>query len=180
MKQEGRNATDKQPRKERHPARFKIRPLPSDYIMNLALPKASRSISFMLTASGDSRALKVTFSGGMPMAEEALGRHIQSQGEDGKVKAQFIPNFGVYGAQTQYQLDTPEGDLKLMIRRSGNGDLTAWVKGNDIDKSSTRADKDRDYVLIHTHKEKTIGYTIRDFLDNVHQNFSHVLMQLEY
>ncbi len=163
---------------QRFPNRVKLPPAASDFVITLAVPKAKNTVNFMLGASADSRALKVTFSGEDAVGEEFTGQALTARGPKGESLSHYIQDFGVYGQDKTFELQTPEKNATLVIKRAGNGDLTVSVKGQDISKSQDMPGP-KPYITIHRIEGKTVGYTVKDFLERVNQSFAHLVVQIQ-
>ena len=162
-----------------YPRKHKIRPLVEDSILNLPLANAEKKMHLTLRASPDSRALKINFSAEEVKREEFYGYGTAGLSADDKVVYQFILQFGIYDKEKTFELGTAKENVILMVRRTNGGDVSFWIKGNDIEKSKKEKHPSKDFITIHKIGDKTIGYTFTDFLDHVNESFDHVLMELE-
>ncbi|MEW6036481.1 MAG: hypothetical protein AB1529_07760 [Candidatus Micrarchaeota archaeon] len=162
----------------RFPKKFKVSPSGPDSHLDLGLPQAKKKLTFMLSSSADSRALRITFSGNVRASEESVGDRLEARATSGEVVEHFIPGFGVYGEEKTYDLPTPVEGTRLMARRSAEGDLTVWVSGYDLSEAEN-VQHGRKFVTVHRIGGKTVGYTIKDFLRNVNFHFNRAEMQLE-
>ncbi len=167
------------PKMERKfPMKYKISPTGPDSRLNLELPQVKKTLAFMISSSADSRALRITFSGKEKSSEEYFGERLEARTASGEIVEHFIPGFGVYGEEKTYELPTPVEGTRLMARRSAGGDLTVWISGRDLSKAAS-VQHERMFVTVHRIDGKTVGYTIKDFLQNVNFLFNRAEMQLE-
>jgi hypothetical protein len=163
----------------RFPPKKKLPPSGPDALM-LDLPakgNAKTTLSFFVRGSSDSRDLHIIFS--KEEGKETRFEHgLEKKSENGEPVSYYIPQFGIYDSKKEYELDAPK-DKTLMVKRGDGGDLTVWIKGQDLSKAKKVVDPGRDYVTKYIAGEKTVGYTIEDFLMMVNLAFHNVRFQLQ-
>ncbi|MBD3397918.1 hypothetical protein GF412_02070 [Candidatus Micrarchaeota archaeon] len=163
----------------RFPAKRKLPPSGPDALM-LDLPakgKAETTLSLIMRGSSDSRDLSIIFSN-KEGNQTQFDHGLEKKTKDGEPVSYYLPQFGVYGMGQKYELEAPKGK-KLMLERNDDGDLTVWIKGQDLSKAKKEVDPKRYYVTKYVDGEKIVGYTIKDFLRMVNLAFYNVRFQIQ-
>jgi hypothetical protein len=166
--------------KTRFPMKVKLPPSgPDGLVLNLqAKGKANKNIDILMSASSDSRDLEIKFSG--KQGSEGPSEHgLSTKTASGEPVSRYVTQFGVYREERTYEFETPQKEITLMVKRSDTGDVTIWIRGQDLSKAKAEKDPKRDYLTRYMDGEKTVGYMIEDFLELVNLEFYTVRFHLQ-
>ena len=169
-----------EPGKRRY--RIKLLPGPKDpYLLNLAPQQTRNTLIFSVKASRDSKDLLVSF-GGNANSQEFGPEGLTEKTEDGAPTRYQVIDFGVYDAKKEFEFETPIKGKTLILERSNDGDLTVWIKGEDLSKAekTVNPDKGLSYVTTYTSEGRVVGHRIKDFVHACNSYFYVIMFGLEF
>lgn len=150
-------------------AYFKMRPYGDAAMVRLKAGDARKKLRMLIIARA--RELEIRFEG-ESVDEEFFAKWLEGRGKDGKITYLRIPDFCEHaGTAQRLSLPTPMDDIRLIVKKAANGDVSFFLNGADLEKAEASPLPERTYILVHKIGEKTIGYTIKEFLLRVNSDF---------
>ncbi len=165
-------------KKRKFPDVVKLMPFGPDARLRLEAANARKKLVIVIEASPDSRSLKVIYNHREPSSQDASSMGVLHRLDDGTVASYYLTGFGVYNEKAQYDLETPDKSVRLMIKREENGDVTLWLKGADLSKAES-VQGPKDFVTVHRIEGKPVGYTFKDLLRNINLMFTTATVQFQ-
>ncbi len=176
QKREGGTPVEEKTRK--FPDIVKLIPFGPDARLRLEAPNAKKRLTISVEASHDSRSLKVIYNHREPSSQDSTFAGVLHRLDDGTIASYYLTGFGVYNERREYDLETPDKDVRLMIRREDNGDVTLWLKSADLSKAEN-VPGPKDFVTVHKIDGKPVGYTFKDLLQNINFMFTTAIIQFQ-